>query len=443
MKSKAHSDSARTSPRQSPNRRGGRALASAVLLALAVYAAYRAWNMPGRAAHEAVATVYERRTLQPGEDEGLAIDRIASEILSPANLREAILASARDEAQRAAAPLAQLVERWRSQLRVEVSPAEGKRPWTISIRSSAASASDDATARVNAIAAQYCRNRQLAASAEPREAFRQTWTELEKARQAAAAMRRQLDAEVEALAKLAEAPTAPTTSEEETGDQAAAAEAERSNLARQRQELTEAISELETRRLSLLERLMPAHPDVMEIDDEISQARARLKRLPPEAPSPADHPLRLTESPRAPVAPSTAAMGEEVAKRVAEVRKLRQSVAEAESNVDRAASKAQIAWERLAQAETAQVAWMTPATPEPLSPSNSDWPIAAAIAALGGIALWLATSRGRRDDDVIHNAAELEAVLGFPVIGSLSAVHGPAELESRRDEGERAHRAAG
>lgn len=394
-------------------------MAIVALTAIAAIGLYHTWVRLGSSADEVVAVVYERRMLGPGEQQASATDKIASEILSPACIRNAILAGASDESQRAAAPLSELVERWRKELRVDIEPGEERRPWSIFIRVGS-STSPQAAQIANAVAEQYCRSRRAAAAAEQRQSLRQAQTEAAKAQKTSAAIRSQLESQIDALRQAAGSMAAASPARGEDNVHGEQQSVQRAELAQRREELAASITELEARKAALLERLMPAHPDVRAIDGEIAAARGSLERLPPDEPSPDDGFPALPEPPLAAgELPPDAA--KKLAESLEEIHKLRRALSHAEANLERAELAERRAWQRIVEVDLSQVASMKPAIAAAPRPLANEWPLALLSGAVGALVAWLLGARGGSDADTFGDAEELEETLGFPVVGILSA----------------------
>lgn len=428
--------------RQPPWRRRSRTLAIVVLTALAAIGLYHTWVRLSNSSGDVVAVVRERRVLQPDEEQASAIDRIASEILSPATIRNALLASARDESQRSAAPLAELVERWRKELRVDIEPGKDKQPWSIFILVSQ-SPSPQAAQVVNAVAEQYCSSRRAAVAAEQRQSLRQTQTQAAKARKTAAGVREELEKQIDALMHAADAWAAARLAAADDDARNKRSEAKLAELAQRRKELAASIAELKARKTALLERLTPVHPDVRSIDGEIAVARRRLEQLPPEDPAPDDEQLALPELPSTVDAQPSAAV-EELKQTLEEIRKLRQALAKAESSLELANLAEERAWQRIVEGDLSQVASIKAARAKtPRSPAV-EWPLAVLSGAVGALVAWLLAARSGRESEAFHDVDELEETLGLPVVGVLSAdEHSMTQATERRSASGEMRRVAG
>ena len=252
------------------------------LLLAALGAASIAWlRWPAAfsmAGSEASAIVRERRSIRAGEDVASAIEQAAAEILSPAALMSALHKTA--DAKATEAMLAAEAEALRGRLRVDVNPGTGKQPWTISIRS----ASGEDAPLINVLAEEYCRARQAAAVAEQQAAFHAARAATESARQSAEQSQRELDRQLDYLAERVAALSNRGAAPEGMAAAPSASLSTASEPSPNKEEMQRRIAELEAQRATLLEKLLPAHPEVQEVDSELESARAELQKLDEESP---------------------------------------------------------------------------------------------------------------------------------------------------------------
>ncbi len=430
MKNTPSSASAVALPRPIRTRRRGRKLAVAILAAIAIVGIYERWSRASGLAGDAIAVVYERHTLQPGKDADVAIDQLASQILSHGNIREAILSGARNERQRSEEEMADLVDRWRGLLRVDIDPGKANQPWTISIRSPLSESPADAELRVNAVAAQYCSTLHAAAVAQAENTLKQAEADSDRARNtvelASASLESKLDAMTALLATRPYESRAGAKSDQASQIRKHAESS--ADLTPQRQELDRELTELTARRTALLERLLPAHPDVQAIEGEIAAARAQLDKLPPDEPSPAREgpsPSDLREREADTTSPPQ--MANAAVNAFQEVREQQQALANACSNAQKAGLAERLAAERLARAEGEPTSRMRAAKIERQS-TTLGWQPIILIAGLAAIASWTAARRQNDGSDAFQDVEEVEAALGFPVVGGLSATENRASF---------------
>ncbi|HEV7223486.1 MAG TPA: hypothetical protein VGN42_12345 [Pirellulales bacterium] len=184
------------------------------------------------------------------------------------------------------------------------------------------------------------------------------------------------------------------------------------------------LQELEAGRESLLERLLPAHPDVQAIEAEIEAARAQLSQLPPPPPEQADH------APAQAGAEQEAAdsLENEVAEAAAAVAEQRRSLSQAEQSARRLDAAERQAAERLPLYARDIIARASPPAPVASAssrPSRSTTLAALSVALLAG---WLADRCRPRRSAAFHDVGELAAATGVPVVGVLSAAGGRSKI---------------
>lgn len=355
------------------------------------------------ASSEALAIVRERRSIRAGEDVASAIELVAGEMLSPAALMSALHKTA--DAKATDEMLAAAAEELRGRLRVDVDPGAGKQPWTISIRSTS---SKDAPL-INVLAEEYCRARQAAVVAEQQAAYRAAQAASESARRSADQSQQELDRELERLAEQVDALSQRRAAPEVAKTQSGSAMPEAGEPSPRRRELQGQIAELETQRAMLLEKLLPAHPEVQEVDSELEAARAQLEKLAGESP------------PAGPQAdPSLPPKEDETDRILADLAARRESHAQAWARAAQLVAAERQASEQALRRRQDEIVSLTPA---PLSAPATARPSWQALAPAGVLALLAVLALGRQraaSPDVFCDADELEASLGVPLVGMLA-----------------------
>ena len=368
---------------------------------------------------EATVVIRERRTIEPGEDVAAAIDEMAGRILAPDALSAALRQSDKTHATDKA--LAVAAEALRGRLRVDVSPGAERQPWTISIRSIA----PEDVAAINALADEYRRRRQAATAAEQVEACRTAAAATERARQAAEQSKIALDRQIDRLVRRAAesrrrpvmlpdaAPLLPTEAQHEN-DEASL------HLAESKRR----VAELDAERAALLERLLPAHPEVQSLEADLAVARAELNSahaaLPasPVVPPPPSAPTTTSQPNDAP--PSDAANSEDatamlLADLSAQQKKFSRALARCNQLI---AAERQQTEQAIARRQDPIIS-ITPAANPAGERAAIDWP-AIAVVGLFGVLVGGLLSRGSAPSpDVFRHADELESALGVPLVGVL------------------------
>lgn len=396
-----------------PARRAGGLLGRLTLAALGM--ALAIWILwPAVFSHspsDAVAFVREHRTLRHGEDIAAAIEQTASQLLSPAVLVEAMRKTAGPFSTEEA--LAAAAENLRGRLRVDVDPSAGKQPWTISIRSAAGEDADI----VNALAEEYCRALQATAVAERMQAYQTAQAATERARQLAARSQIELDRQIDRLAERAKkssqprgASLAPTLSPPSGVSPANDEPSQRRAEAQQR------VAKLESQRAVLLERLLPAHPEVQAAESELETARAELNALPPAWPPATAMPTPPGESQPN---PGLKREGDKAARELAALAARRKSYLQAAAHSSQLAAAERRAAEQALQRQQDEVVSMTPAINAAFSSSGPEWKTVSLIglfALLSFLALFL---RREHPPELFQDVDELESALGVPLVGML------------------------
>lgn len=391
--------------------------------ALGAFGLYAAWASQHNFSGVIAAVVRMRRIERPGEDVALAVDQIASQILSPGNIKESIRNSAVGEGIRTDQELAEQTERWRGRLRVDVEPSDGKQPWTISVRADSAEKPEEAASLVNAVAEIFLRSRREAAVAEAAAVLRTANARSDKVRQDAIRARHVLDELVDHCLK------ALTASEQATPGADPAAERARAETAGSSpanatpdpsRQLSRELAELEARRAALLERLLPAHPDVQAIEREIVETRERSDRLSPQTPLPDIRSESVDNASASPSAKINESVPSPKAETAAKIQHQRQALAQLETQL-----AADIAAERqaeglLTQAQTDEFARVQEASVNSQSDHAFRMPLAISISLLGAACGWMLARWTDRRSNAFTDVDQIEAALGLPVIGSLS-----------------------
>ena len=389
-----------------------RLLWTATLAALGVAAAYWMLEPAEFSPGETVAAIRRRPMTRPGDDTAPAIEQIASQILSPselgAALRQARPASPQSEAERARS-----AEALRGRLRVDVDPGDSAGPWTITLRATTDGDAARMAAIVNALAERYCQESQATAVAREEHAYRSAQKAAEQARKAAEQARQELDRRLDRSLRLAESNRAPQVAAARPRPGPAATVAEESAP---RVEALRQLAELEAGRELLLERLLPAHPDVQAIEAEIEAARAQLGQLPPPAPERAGHAAEAGAEQEA-----ADSLKQEVAQAAAAVAEQRRLLAQAEQHARQLdATERQMAERLLLYARDRVAHVSSPASVAPLRsmPSQGMRLAALSVALLAG---WLACRSRPHRPAAFHDLHELAAATGVPIVGVLSA----------------------
>lgn len=355
------------------------------------------------AGSEASAIVRERRSIRAGEDVASAIEQAAAEILSPAALMSALHKTA--DAKATEAMLAAEAEALRGRLRVDVNPGTGKQPWTISIRS----ASGEDAPLINVLAEEYCRARQAAAVAEQQAAFHAARAATESARQSAEQSQRELDRQLDYLAERVAALSNRGAAPEGMTAAPSASLSTASEPSPNKEEMQRRIAELETQRATLLEKLLPAHPEVQEVDSELESARAELQKLDEESPPvepQADVPVQPEEN--------------ETERLLADLASRRKVLSHALAKASQLAAAERHASEHALRRGQGDIVSMTPAPLPAPATGRSGWLTLASAGLLALFVIWSFSRRRAAAPEVFRNADELEASLGVPLVGMLA-----------------------
>jgi hypothetical protein len=205
------------------------------------------------------------------------------------------------------------------------------------------------------------------------------------------------------------------------------------------QQLNDQLTELKTRREDLLNRLMPVHPDVMEVDDQIAvlSRRLALERLPAEAPAPpgAAEGVDAADGDLAEYLSSERQRHQQSASAYAEILARWQA---AERDLHAALEGERQAAQRLAEIKAPIVPMAAMPSPTVTSlpmpapsasghaskaPRQGSQPLALAVLLIALAVAALAAIKLARSstDAVFANAAEVSAVLAVPVVGIIPA----------------------
>jgi hypothetical protein len=166
---------------------------------------------------------------------------------------------------------------------------------------------------------------------------------------------------------------------------------------------------LEAQRATLLEKLLPAHPEVQEVDSELKAARAELQKLADESP------------PAGPQAdPSLPPKKDETDRILADLAARRKSHSQASARAAQLVAAERQASEQALRRRQDEIVSLTPALLSAPQSTRPGWP---ALACAGLLALLAVLALGRRriaSPDVFRDADELEAALGIPLVGMLA-----------------------
>jgi len=365
---------------------------------------------------ETVAVIRQRRALAPDEDAASAIEQIAGQILAPANLVAALRESAEPQSEES---LAAAAESLRRRLRVEVDPGAGRQPWTISIRCLAGQDGDGDAQIVNRLAESYAQARKSADVANRQRSYEAARTASQRAERLAEQSLRDFDRQIDRLPQLPAPPRRQPAARSEAAVQARTESPHKSEISEQnseqRAELELQRAELEARRSTMLERLLPAHPEVLAIDSEIETLLGRLNQLPPETPSsPAE---QQTEPDGAPLL--TKEVPDAESKRaLAELNSRRKSLADALSRASQFAAAERLAADQMLHNGQDEIIALSPALPSS-PPSRTNWSLVAITCSAGLLAGWAVGRWRQGPSDAFRDADELESALGVPLIGVL------------------------
>ena len=298
-------------------------------------------------------------------------------------------------------------------MRVDVDPGDSAGPWTITLRATTDGDAARMAAIVNALAERYCQESQATAVAREEHAYRAAQKAAEQARQAVEQARHELDRRLDRSLRLAESNRAPQVAAARPRPGPAATEAEESPS---RVEALRQLAELEAGRELLLERLLPAHPDVQAIEAEIEAARAQLGQLQPPAPERAGHAAEAGAEQEA-----ADSLKQEVAQAAAAVAEQRRLLSQAEQRAEQLDVAERQMAERLLLYARDRVAHVSPSAS--VAPLRSQLGQGMRLAALS-VALfagWLARRTRPRRPAAFHDLRELAAATGVPIVGVLSA----------------------
>ena len=364
-------------------------------------------------APETKVVIRERCTVEPGDNVAAAIDEMAGQILAPDALLDALRQSdmtlAGDKA------LAVAAEALRGRLRVDVSPGAVRQPWTISIRSAAP---EDAAA-INALADEYRRRRQAATAAEQVEAWRVAAYATDRARQAAEQSRVALDRKIERLVRLAAENRSRPASPPETASSVPTKSQHGNDEALQQfAELERRVAELDAERAALLERLLPAHPEVQSLEADLTAARAELNAAQAELPAPPSAPTTISQPNEAP--PSDIANSEDaIIKSLADLSAKRKSFSRALARCNQLmAAERLLAEQAIGQDPNISI---TPAANPAGERAAIDWPAIAMVGLFGVLVGGLLSRPRTNSPDVFRDSDELESALGVPLVGVLDS----------------------
>ena len=395
--------------------------------ALGAFGLYAASASQHSSSGSIAAVVRMRRIERPGEDVALAVDQVASQILSPGNIRESIRNSAVGEGIRSDQELAEQTERWRGRLRVDVEPSDGKQPWTISVQADAAEKPEEAASLVNAVAEVFLRSSREAAGAEAAAVLRTANAQSDKARQKAILLRHELDELVDNCleAMTAGEQAAPVTNRAAEPAHAETAESspangELSSAPDPSRQLSRELAELEARRAALLERLLPAHPDVQAIEREIVDTRERLDRLPPPTPLPDMGSEFGNATATPPATKISEIISSQTAETTAKIQQQRQALARIETQLAADIAAERRAEELLMQAQMDDYSRVQQATVDSQPAHAFRMPLAVLLSLLSAACGWLLARWTDRRSSTFTHVDQIEAALGLPVIGSLS-----------------------
>jgi hypothetical protein len=285
-------------------------------------------------------------------------------------------------------------------------------------RRPATQAGEDPALAIEQIASQILSPAQMAVLREERS-YHEAQAAADQARQAVKQAQQELDRRLDHFTRLAESARAKQADPPEPHSPSAATNTIELPL---RAEAVRQLAELEAQRDALLERLLPAHPDVQAIDAEIEAAQARLSQFPREAPA--------NTAPEPAVAVDSLAT--EVAQAAAAIAEQQRSLSQAGDRARQVSSAERQTAERLLRCTRDRVASISSTAavaPDRSKPNRQTTFAALSIALVAG---WLA-GRGRPSPaSAFHEPGQLEAAIGVPVVGVLSADDRRSEIGSRR-----------
>lgn len=394
---------------------GRRAFRIAALALLSAALALIARYLPASSPAETVAVIRQRRTLGAGEDAAAVIEQIASQILSPASLKAALRdvnSSPQPEESLAAA-----AESLRTRLRVEVQPGAGRQPWLISIGCSNGERNDLDAQIVNRLAEVYAQASEAADLAGRKQSYEAALAACRRGEQFAERSRRDLDRQIDRLAQLAAASQHSAATPPDRAARTRVATRSSEHEAK-RAELASQLADLEAQRLAMLERLLPAHPEVLALDSEIEMLRTQADKLPPASPAPAAEPH--LESNGAPPA-AQESLADETQRAWSVLKSQRTALAEAMSQASQLAAAERLAAEQLPPGVRDEIITLSPAAPSQSFAARNLRAFTAIIGSAGLLAGWTLGRRREHSSDAFRDADELESALGVPLVGVLDS----------------------
>ena len=390
---------------------GRRAFQVAVLTLLGIAFAFTARYWAAASPTETVAVIRQRRTLAKSEDPAVAIERITRQILSPASLvaalRDASPSPLPDESLAAAA------ESLRSQLRVEVQPGAGRQPWIISIGCANGARERADVLIVNRLAENYAQASESAEMAQRKQAYEAARAASRRAAKWAEKSQREVDRQIDRLAQFVEVSRRSVSA---AADQAAQPPPVENEGDEKHAELAAQLAELEARRLAMLERLLPAHPEVLALDVEIDALRAQTAQLPSPMPLPAAAPRIKSDVGSS---SATESIADELQQTWSELNSQRKVLADAMARSSQLAAVERLAAEQLQLRAHDEILTLSPPALSQPSAAHHLWAFAA-VACLAGLLAGSTWGRPKpRASDAFHDAEELELALGVPLVGVL------------------------
>ncbi len=342
----------------------GAALVTLVVATLAV-------NL-GAPAEPAAPVAVVRQTAGGGDWEIAAAQLLTVEQLSRA-LRESQFPAAQGIADMA---LAEVAERVRSNLRVDLAPGGRGAPPTATIRWIGDRGTPGAAALMNWLAHHFVDIRQTDRIAAAEQTHRAAAAKLREATEDVRAADQSFQ---RALADAGRSegrdlPATPPTIEEPSLESAAATPA--GARPARRAQLQSQLAELEAQRSALAERLMPAHPEMKALDTQIASLRAKL----------ADTAALETPGDVALPPPPAGEASKDAAPHWAGLHRQWQAVATARRQHETALAAERAAWEWLTRSKSGEPVEIVPASPAPSAAPEAGWWKSAAT----GLAAWLA-----------------------------------------------------
>lgn len=392
----------------SPAKRIGRAaLAAAVAAGLASFCLVWQVLKPAASPQPQLAAVARMRG--PSDDTQLAQRELAvAALLSPENLSAAMRdAGLPTDASETALGHRDSVEKVRERLRIELGAADAAGMQTVAIRWTGEAS--PSTARLVNLLARRLAQRLSAPDTASQEAAhnlaRQTVREASKALSEA---RGRLASAVTAAGSVQEPePASPVPANEDS---------EAPHLAPPREAvrdrgflLGQQLADLESRRQTLSERLMPEHPEMKALDAEIAVLRTRLADQPP--PQDAAYVRRTAPEP---IAPSTRASDHQAV--TAQIAELADELAAAQAEYESAAAQERVAWQAINARRNGDVTQIEPAVVASVPSAGQPWQrwLIASLCGLMSFALVLAF--WPRPRLTFSTVEEVRAVTRLPVV---------------------------